>query len=249
MKRKKGLMAEDLFRKIIDEASGIDGIDQVTLTGLGEPLQDPSIVERTAYARSKLPKADINLFTNGSRLDARLAARLKRAGLSRIFISLNAVSAERRRDVMGLDDWEKVIEGIKATAALSGNGFKLTVTAVAAQDIMEPADVDLFMKAWGPAKDGGLGRICLEGNWAGAVRHMRFAGRKACLRALGMIMILWNGDMVACCHDPEGALKFGNVAEQTIREIYASAEYVRFRELHFLDRRNEIPLCSDCTTI
>jgi len=52
MKRKKGFMNLDLFKKIVDEASNI-GIKRINLQMYGEPLLHPKLLEMIRYAKSK----------------------------------------------------------------------------------------------------------------------------------------------------------------------------------------------------
>ncbi len=65
-KRKKIVMAEGLFRKIIDELAEINYEGRLALFSNNEPFLDPDIVERHRYARKRLPKAKMHLFTNGT---------------------------------------------------------------------------------------------------------------------------------------------------------------------------------------
>jgi MoaA/NifB/PqqE/SkfB family radical SAM enzyme len=53
----------------------------IHVTGFGEPLLHPDIAGIVAALRGQLPKALIELTTNGDRLDAELAAALASAGL------------------------------------------------------------------------------------------------------------------------------------------------------------------------
>src|SRR3972149_3969458 len=92
MKRPRGTMSMDLFRKIIDEAATISRIEEVCLTGLGEPLLDRQVVERLRYVRKKMPLIQTTLYTNGSLLSAEKVTALRDAGLGVLYVSLNAAN-------------------------------------------------------------------------------------------------------------------------------------------------------------
>ena len=61
MKRKKGIMDFELYKKIIDEIKDW-GIEELNLTGFGEPLLDPLLTEKIKYARKKMPNVLICLL-------------------------------------------------------------------------------------------------------------------------------------------------------------------------------------------
>ena len=92
---------------------GIDaGIDEVRLTG-GEPLLRPDIVEIVARINSLPKPPKLSLTTNGIRLAA-LAQPLKDAGLERVNISLDTLSAERFKAMTFRDRFGDVLKGIKS---------------------------------------------------------------------------------------------------------------------------------------
>jgi cyclic pyranopterin phosphate synthase len=88
------------------------GVEKIRLTG-GEPLVRNNIlwlVEQLAH----LPGLrELTLTTNGSQL-AKLAADLKKAGLSRINVSLDSLDPQRFRALTRTGDLARVLEGIEA---------------------------------------------------------------------------------------------------------------------------------------
>ena len=252
MRRPKGTMGMPVFQRIIDEAATIPLIEKVTLTGLGETLLDRYLVARITYARSKLPKGVcIDLYTNGSLLRPKLVDQLIAAGLDIIYVSLNATNAEKRREIMQLDDYDRVVEYIKYAQAAGAGKLQVVVKAIASKDLMEVGEHEQFMEGWGGATDkGGAAYLHLEGNWAGSMgQKMRTKPKSACGRALGQIMVLWDGRVSLCCFDAEGAVILGDLNHQTLREIYSGQLAVGIREAHVTGRRGELPLCATCTAI
>src|SRR5438128_11703550 len=110
------------------------GVNKLRLTG-GEPLVRsdlPRLVERLA-SRSDIQ--DIALTTNGILLEEHARA-LKDAGLSRINISLDALTEETFRRIARRDGLDRVLAGIHAAKRA---GFeKIRLNAVAIQGITEP---------------------------------------------------------------------------------------------------------------
>lgn len=66
--RKTIKMDEKLFRKIIDELSELEYSGRLALHSNNEPFLDSRIIQFAKYAREKLPKAFIYMYTNGTLL-------------------------------------------------------------------------------------------------------------------------------------------------------------------------------------
>lgn len=66
--REYKLMADELFQNIIDQLEEINYDGRLALFSNNEPFLDPNILQRHKYARMKLPKARMHLFTNGTLL-------------------------------------------------------------------------------------------------------------------------------------------------------------------------------------
>jgi radical SAM protein with 4Fe4S-binding SPASM domain len=253
LERRIETMPMPLYRKIVDEAATIPYIEKLTITGLGETLQDRFLVERVFYARSVLPPGvTIDLYTAGGLLRPKLTDALIAAGLDVIYISLNAVTREKRAAIMGVDDFDKVVAHAQyALAATQHTKCRVIVKGVASKDLMEVGEHEAFQQQWGGDWDkGGAAYLHLEGNWAGRIgAPMRTKPSAACGRALGQIMVLVDGRVSACCFDGHGEKILGDLNRQTLREMYGSEIAVAFRQAHAEGRRQEIPLCAGCTSI
>jgi hypothetical protein len=62
-------------------------------------------------------------------------------------------------------------------------------------------------------------------------------------------MVLWDGRVSLCCFDAKGEVVFGDLKEQTLREVYTSPEWVRYRETHGRGEKKGLRLCEGCTEI
>lgn len=252
LERSRGFMAMDLYLKILREAETIDKIGILTLTGLGESLLDPHLEDRIRLAKAMIPRLQTQIFTNGTYLTPLRFEVLKDAGLNSLHVSLNATSAEQRRDIMQLDDWEKVISNIQYAMTHKGD-MEFLVKSVSNGDRFVQKDVELLSRLWGNpllSDGGGYFVPVVEGNWAGENRTVRdFKANEACGRALWQIYVTFDGKVTTCCFDPAGKQVFGDLKVQTLREVYSSDEYVKFRQAHFEDRADEYGICKGCTRI
>jgi cyclic pyranopterin phosphate synthase len=115
------------------------GVNKVRLTG-GEPLVRAELHKLVEMLAAIDGIEDIALTTNGILL-ADQAEALKAAGLRRLNISLDALSAETFRKISRRDGFEHVLEGIFAAQRA---GFeKIRLNAVAIRGITEPEIIPL----------------------------------------------------------------------------------------------------------
>ncbi len=91
------------------------GITSVRFTG-GEPLVAKHLEDVMAATAALRPRPEITLTTNGIGLDKR-AAKLKRAGLDRINVSLDTVDAARFAHITRRDRLHDVLAGLEAAKA------------------------------------------------------------------------------------------------------------------------------------
>jgi cyclic pyranopterin phosphate synthase len=112
---KPELLTDDELDRLLGVAVRMLGVTEVRFTG-GEPLLRrglPGIVARAAALR---PRPDISLTTNGIGL-VRLAAPLHAAGLDRINVSLDTLSADKFMTLARRDRLSDVLAGLAAAAA------------------------------------------------------------------------------------------------------------------------------------
>lgn len=81
------LMAETVFKKIIDELAEIEFNGRISPQFFGEPLLDKRLVGFMEYARKKLPKAKLVLISNGDYLTVELFTKLLAVGVNRFLLT------------------------------------------------------------------------------------------------------------------------------------------------------------------
>lgn len=55
-----------------------------------------------------------------------------------------------------------------------------------------------------------------------------------------------NGDVLPCCFDKNGQYRFGNIAEQSLKDCWQSKVAEHFRETVF-SNSYPFPICQNCT--
>jgi cyclic pyranopterin phosphate synthase len=121
-----GLSREEI-RLLVQQLHGEFGVSTLRFTG-GEPLLRPDLVDLVSDAAG-LGIPDIAITTNGQGLAA-LAGPLRRAGLTRVNISLDAVDPALYRRISGGGDLSLTLAGIEASAAAGLTPVKLNMVVV-----------------------------------------------------------------------------------------------------------------------
>ena len=109
------LLRPDELTRLLRIAVTRLGVTSVRFTG-GEPLVAKHLEDVVAATAALRPHPEITLTTNGIGLDKR-AAKLKRAGLDRINVSLDTVDAARFAHITRRDRLHDVLAGLEAAKA------------------------------------------------------------------------------------------------------------------------------------
>jgi cyclic pyranopterin phosphate synthase len=123
---------EDILRfeeieRLVHVAAGL-GIKSVRLTG-GEPLVRKGVAELVADLKAIDGIENISMTTNGVLLP-RMAEDLKRAGLSRVNISLDTLDPVQFKEITRTGDLEDTLAGIDAALEAGLNPVKVNAVTV-----------------------------------------------------------------------------------------------------------------------
>lgn len=206
--KNKRLMDTGVFYKIIDELSEINFRGRITPNFYGEPLLDERLPGLMAYARRKLPKAFIVIYTNGDFLTLDLYKKLLKAGVNRFVISQHGSSMPAR--VKEVIDYRK-------------------------QKGDDSVDIRYLI-----IEDNS----CLSSR-GGLVHPESIFKRRQCYKATEILTIDYAGNVVLCCNDYFSSVKFGNVRNENLLDIWYKSVYKRIRR----DLRKgifDLDICKRC---
>ena len=160
-------MSPSEIERIVRVAARL-GIFKVKITG-GEPLLREDIVEVVERIAPLL--REVSLTTNGTRLSD-LASPLKRAGLSRVNVSLHTLNLERYHRLCGSGDLVRVVAGIESAVSAGLNPVKVNMVVFRDENEKEIPELIEFCAR----KRAVLQLIEFEGNRADACNE-EFASR------------------------------------------------------------------------
>lgn len=251
-----GRMDNPTFERIVDEAVR-NNVKVLSPYLQNDPLVDRNMHERIEIIRSirgKKPFPKTKIITNGGLLTEDRAYNLIKAGLEYIVFSVHGVDKQIYDDIMQGPKFETVIKNIERIVAikeeLGRKNPNIEVWAVLTKDVeaqlQETKDFwrSRGIKFKGRQLDNRANPDIID-TTAMASDGVEWKYAYYCTIPYWRAWILWNGDMVLCCVDWERTTVFGNIHENSIREIWTSKFYRDYRQ-RMKDRDLAGTLCENC---
>lgn len=233
MTRPKGHMDFAIFAKLIDEiAPTKNGGKPIALHNLGESTLHPRLPELVRYASER--GLTTELSANPGHLPLALFRALEDAGLSRLILSLDGTDAETLTRIRG--------KGAKGDVAFANLDAILenrrarehrTPTRVLIQMIRQRANASqahAFLERYGAlglertsayVKELDANTVDEHADTAETLYEIGRAERPYLCRApWRTVVVLWNGDVVPCCHDANGAVVYGNLTSSSLADVW-----------------------------
>lgn len=239
--RKGGSMSDELFLKIVKEATQL-GIKQILLFLNGEPFVFKRFFDWLEILRQHGRTTII--YTNAGQLTKEKADRLVTYSdvVENIVFSLSGKDKKTHMEIMGLDH-DTVKENVRYFMQV--NKGRIPATAQMPYFSMTASWVTEWKKVWEPIV-GTAGATSMF-NWGGNIEDsIELKGRRIPCPRLHHITILYDGRVSLCCMDAEGEVILGDLNTQTIEEIYSGPVAQKFRRMHLEGRYEELPLCNHC---
>lgn len=232
MKRKKGFMDFNLFKKVLDENSNVEfGL----FFNWGEPMLHPRIIDMLEYARDRKVKTFIT--TNLTTIDTKeKMTEFLKCNLSRITISLDGFEDSYTK-IRGYD--YNIIEKRLQQLIELRNKLKLDTKIDVNMVIMPETEKHVlkFFKKWSEVVD----RIQIQPS-------ISFTPRKRNSRCKefwrGNVIVLWDGKVVPCCVDYEGEMVLGDANKEKLSNIWNSKNAKTFRKMH--NKKTFPRVCQNC---
>ena len=239
----------DIFEAILADAVP-RGLRSVNLENNNEPLLNRRFPEYVAAAR-RLGVLDVMFHTNGHLLTPEMSARLIEAGLTRIFISVDAFSADTYRAMRGGGEngYAKVVENIHALL-VARSRLKASlplVTLCFLRSSVNKHELEAFKAFWEPQVE--LIHVQMYQDFvAPAMRTGQDASLpERCAQPMVRMAVRVDGSVQPCCSF-FGYERYvvGNVLTQSVQDIWDSEECRRLRTQMREGRLADNPICREC---
>lgn len=243
------LMPLEMINHIIDQLVELKYAGCITWYLYNEPLRDKRLLDAVRYVDARLPRACQSINTNGDYLKRpeQLTA-LFDAGLRQVVI--NVYSAQD-----GVGSPALQARGVQQ-AAERADRFERWIHELGYQPkgslythVPRGSRFAKVERKYG-LKEGStrIGSFEMQ-NRSGNITHFQAALeeplQKMCVRPFRFMNVNWKGDVILCCNDYHADIKFGNVMEASLTDIWNSEQFNAYRvALKAKDR--DIALCRNC---
>ena len=269
-KLEQGRMEWELFQKIANEAAAEPQLARALFELHNEPLLDKRTFDCIKYIKSLNPNKNCALVTNGELLDKFSLTEIAQSDIDSILVSLNAHSKEVYERVNTGLDYDRVMKNISRLLSDKTLRRKLSLSFVVTEENVH--EVPEATRHW--RKQGIRTRVIPEiANRAGTLDRYEklrlkpgYRGTPFPLRLWRRLMasatqvigchlpfsqmnVLFNGDVIICCHDWNRATVVGNVKTSSLREIWNSDRMNEIRRLILKKRYQQLESCRECSVV
>ncbi|NQT31195.1 MAG: SPASM domain-containing protein [Deltaproteobacteria bacterium] len=262
----QGRMEWSLFQKVIDEAAAEPLLASIVFELHNEPLLDERIFDCVSYIKTKAPGKRVAVVTNGELLDRFSPEDIVRSNLDSLSISLNAHSRETYERINTGLDYEKVMDNISRMLSNPSTRQKTRLNFILTeQNESEVYEATRYWRERGVSTkvsgvtnragilenyeklrpkagyDSGSGPAAGWRRLKGGVRHAL-----GCHVPFYEMNVLFNGDVLICSEDWNRTTVVGNVATQSLKEIWNSEKANENRRLLLKKKFEQLDSCKEC---
>jgi len=241
-------MPPEIFKKIARECGEFGSL--LRLTGGGEPLLHPQVIELIKYAKSV--NARVGLITNGSLLTPDKVNRMLNVGIDAIDISADAADGETYAKIRVGLKFDKLVRNVRYLAkkrdAIRGN--TKIIASIINQKVIA-GKLDSIVAFWNGIVDNVQVRKYLtwDDKYASESGDTIpfITNRVPCPYPFERVEIDSRGKVLLCSHDVAGETNMGNVMDESLSSIWKGEKFNLYRKLLLEGRYDEIGVCSKCS--
>lgn len=260
IKRGRGFMETELFKKVISELSPY--LYYTRLYFQGEPMMHPGFFTFISLSGT----VNTIVSTNGHFLTVENSEKLAVSGLRKLIVSLDGMDQETYSKYRRNGNFGEVVSGIRNVAAAKkryNSPLKVEIQfLVSSYNEHQIPGAELFAKEVGA-------RLKLKsmqvingrdaGKWMPSEskfrRYRESDGRfviksplpDRCIRLFFNPVITWDGKVIPCCFDKDAEYVMGDLNNESFFSIWNGRQYTEFRK-KILTGRNKINICTNCTS-
>lgn len=252
MTRKPMNMPFGLFTAIIDQCQAI-GVDQVKLNLWGESLMNPHFLDMVRYAKEHSDLI-LQFNTNANLLTPELSRGLVAAGLDKMTVSFDGMSASTYEKIRRKGDfqrvWDNVHTLIEAKQQAGSRLPLLTLQILQTPDTMP--EVEQFVAYWTGKADfvsvTNISALVDQGVLQHSVREeKRSTARVPCAEIWQRLSVFADGTVTVCCSDFQGFLAIGKLSEDSLLGLWQGEKLRELRRRHRAHDFTDL-VCERCTS-
>ena len=249
MKRERGYMEADLFKKIISELSS-SPVEAVALSLFGESLLHKKFPEFLRIAKSS--GLNVVISTNGLNLSEELSYAIIDNSLDLLIISYDSHDPEVYKNIRCGGNLDTLNYNLEKFLRLKGRRLPVTII----QCIEFPDSEKQIEKVRNRWKSFDVIMATRPAhNWLGdipEINKITFPQKGKdkdcgiCDQSWRHAVIYWDGCVGPCCNLYDAQMTFGNLYNSSLTEIWNGKKIEHFRRKHVTLSRSKIEECHTC---
>lgn len=252
--RKRGRMEIDFLRTTLEKLVA-DGIDNVALHTLGDPLANPRL--REVMAELRRVGLNTSICTNGLLLERHVETLLEYMDVSpSISFSVDGATAETYEKIRIGGKFQDLLRQLDiCNERLRPKGMTVKIHCTLSRDNL--GEVGSFIETFRkyvprPAQDltfGVITGLAPDNTYFHSVNPFPNLSHKniMCWRPKGdPLWVNVDGTVSACCRDYHGDLVIGNIQDETYRELQESEGLKKLQAAHESGDLSAYPPCDTC---
>ena len=248
--QKRKIMSRELFNKFVDEVKQYsDWIEKVALFKNGEPLLDVDLVNKIKELK-KIGIKKVNVTTNASLLDNKLALELIEGGLDEADISMDSIRKEVYSKIRRGLDFDTVLNNIINIIRqrdMLGSKMNIRIRMVLLEENRD--EVTEWMDYWQAKANPNIDSVYVLQNhfWGDAAQSEQTLIYTPCISPFSTVVMHYDGSVAMCGADYQLNNKMGDFNKQSIKDIWNETAFSKLREMHLGGERVKIDACKACT--
>lgn len=261
--RQLGFLSVENFRDIVDQIS--DTGFYIQLFFQGEPYLNKQLGEMVAYAQKK--NVYVSVSTNGNLITSKNIDKLIENVPDKIIFSLDGLDEESYQNYRVGGTFKKADDALNLLIEAKRK-LKLKKPFVELQFIVMKQNEHHIEEVNAYSESRGVDRLVFKSmqvsSYDNAIKFLPTDGKYSryiisngdyklkgkqsnhCFALWRTAVISWDKQMVPCCFDKDANYHLGDLRKNSIKEIWKSESYQKFR-LGVLTNRKGNPMCNNCT--
>lgn len=241
-----GTMNFELFKKIVDEANEI-GVGAVTIGSRGEPSLHKQISSFINYLGRKENIFEKKFITNATKLNEELAETLLKNNINIIQISADHYLKKDYEELRLRSNFEQIVKNVDNLFLTRKNRYPNSISEIRVSGVDSRKNLDrlAFKKFWIKRSDHVSAGFPVE-RWNTYLNSPHPELNTPCQQLWDRMYVWFDGKTNPCDADYKSYLSYGNVNDNSIKNIWNSDIIKKLREDHLNQKRKGINPCDRC---
>lgn len=241
-----GVMNFELFKKIADEAN-ILGVGAVTMASRGEPTLHKNFAEMLDYIGTKENIFEIKINTNATFLNDKICHSIFKNDIAQIVISADHYQKEEYERLRKNSNYEKILKNVDNLFEIRNKYYPNSTTEIRISGIDSDKNLnrEKFKNFWLKRSDHVTASFALE-RWNTYENTPNDDINDPCENLWDRLYVWFDGKVNPCDADYKSYLSYGNLENNSIKDIWNNQIIKKLRDEHLNKLRNKTNPCDRC---